>query len=145
MESFVSGVASSFSSVLAKCALDSDGPVQRHLLRPSTCCGERPEEWTDKCKLADAMLRAMFFVAMLSLNAMGLSKHIDGMKSNGSAAGVALSTCWNFTATVAFGAVLFGEQFFFNRIWLLGFSLILLGGWLLSTVNISQTAKTKKS
>ncbi|GMH70157.1 hypothetical protein TrLO_g441 [Triparma laevis f. longispina] len=141
MDSLISGISSSFSSVLAKIALDATSPIQ-HILS-KTSCGETLEDYSPQCKLADFALRLVFFVTMLSLNALGLSKHIDGMKANGSAAGVALSTCWNFTATVVFGVFLFGERFFLNKTWLAGFGLILIGGLILSTVKVLVPALPK--
>jgi drug/metabolite transporter (DMT)-like permease len=75
--------------------------------------------------------RAICFLLMLGCNAGMLGSFLSGMEESGSVAGTSLSTAANFSVSAFLGYLLWGEQF--NVSWWLGFGMVILGVFILST------------
>jgi len=78
---------------------------------------------------------------MIGCNAVMLGSFLDGMNESGSVAASALSTAANFCFSAIYGIVLFHESV--SWLWMLGFMFILVGVWLLSTVNLTTNTAVK--
>jgi drug/metabolite transporter (DMT)-like permease len=95
------------------------------------------------CNVAELFPRGLFLLAMIACNATMLGTFLEGMQESGSVAGTALSSAANFAASALFGAALFDERF--SSQWWLGFSMVVVGSMLLSTVRVTPltTAASK--
>eukprot|EP00518_Triparma_eleuthera_P020263 CAMPEP_0197551096 /NCGR_PEP_ID=MMETSP1320-20131121/4470_1 /TAXON_ID=91990 /ORGANISM="Bolidomonas sp., Strain RCC2347" /LENGTH=120 /DNA_ID=CAMNT_0043111543 /DNA_START=267 /DNA_END=625 /DNA_ORIENTATION=+ len=120
MDAFLSGLLSASGAAFAKVAFDGDSSLT--VLLSARC----PQD-TALGLATFYTLRGVCYLVCLGLNGLGLAKHCKSMKERGSAAGLALSTCWNFIITAFYGYVVFKEQKVFTPLWCFGFCLILLG------------------
>jgi uncharacterized membrane protein len=73
---------------------------------------------------------------MVSLNILMVGTFLEGIEESGSVAGTALASAANFGTSALLGFLLFHETI--NQTWLLGFSLVVLGAVMLSTVQVHQ-------
>lgn len=73
---------------------------------------------------------------MVSLNILMVGTFLEGIEESGSVAGTALASAANFGTSALFGFLLFHETI--NQTWLLGFSLVMAGAVMLSTVQVHQ-------
>jgi drug/metabolite transporter (DMT)-like permease len=89
------------------------------------------------CTVAELAPRGLFLLAMIACNATMLGTFLEGMQESGSVAGTALSSAANFAASALFGAALFDERF--PAEWWLGFSMVVVGSMLLSTVRVKSS------
>ncbi len=85
--------------------------------------------------------RLLCFIAMLLMNAYMLAAFLKGMKYSGSVVGTAITTACNFTMSAFWGALVWNERFVST--WWLGFSCVLAGVLLLSTVQPIEETKAK--
>jgi drug/metabolite transporter (DMT)-like permease len=92
------------------------------------------------CTVAILFPRGLFLLAMIACNATMLGTFLEGMQESGSVAGTALSSAANFAASALFGAALFDERF--SSQWWLGFSMVVVGSMLLSTVRVTPLTTT---
>ena len=77
--------------------------------------------------------RGISVLIMLACNALMLGSFLQAMDESGSVAGTALATAANFTVSAVYGFCLWGDEFSLQ--WLFGFSLVILGVVLLSTMS----------
>ena len=73
---------------------------------------------------------------MIGLNACMMACYLDGMQESGTVAGTALANAANFSVSAIYGIIFFQESI--GATWLMGFSIILLGVWLLSAVCLKK-------
>ena len=95
-----------------------------------------------RCHLLVILVRALCFVGALALNIFMAGSFLEGMEESGSVAGTALSNAANFGVSSMLGFFLWQEEF--STTWLFGFSLVILGTFLLSTVSAGPSEKDKK-
>jgi MYND finger len=86
----------------------------------------------DWCQVIFLGPRVLLLVCMLILNAYMIAAFMKGMQLSGSVVGAALTTASNFGMSAFWGFCLWNERF--RSIWWLGFSCVLLGVLMLSSV-----------
>jgi len=97
----------------------------------------------DYCELCIVLpIRIACIVAMIVTNAYMIASFLKGMKDSGSVAGTSLSTAANFASSAAYGKLLWDEPM--NGTWCLGFSCVLLGVVILSSVTTAETSDNAK-
>ena len=94
----------------------------------------------DWCHASLLLPRIIGFILVLIVNALMVAYFIKGIQASGSVAGPALSSATNFISSAIYGYVLWGELF--NPTWWIGFTLVLLGVMILSTVSAATTTGT---
>ena len=93
----------------------------------------------DWCQVIFLGPRVLLLVCMLIMNAYMIAAFMKGMQLSGSVVGTAITTACNFTMSAVWGFVLWNERF--PSTWWLGFSCVLAGVLLLSSVQ-PQSEKT---
>jgi drug/metabolite transporter (DMT)-like permease len=78
----------------------------------------------------------------LALNIFMVGSFLEGMEESGSVAGTGLASAANFVVSSVLGFLLWEEDF--SKEWLLGFSLVIAGSLLLSTVKAGVDEQSKK-
>jgi len=146
----LSGLLGASASCIAKLALDPSSPLQtrardacsRFVLSPSVHAHAIAQffnlflDGVDICAVAELFLRALCFLGMIGLNACMMACYLDGMQESGTVAGTALANAANFSVSAIYGIIFFQESI--GATWLMGFSIILLGVWLLSAVCLKK-------
>lgn len=138
--SLSSGFLGATASCLGKFALDPDSFValwtQQHLCRSDSLV----HGWW-WCWAVALIARGACLVGMITCNAFMLSSFVQGMVESGSIAGTALASAANFAVSALYGYWLWNERFPLQ--WWIGFSMVLAGVTLLSTVQVVDV-KNKK-
>jgi drug/metabolite transporter (DMT)-like permease len=147
----ISGFLGAAASCFAKFAFEPDlqsvqwirSSCPVHFLQEASLVIRWNETELSLCSVAELVPRGLFLLAMIACNATMLGTFLEGMQESGSVAGTALSSAANFAASALFGAALFDERF--SSQWWLGFSMVVVGSMLLSTVRVtpSTTAASK--
>ena len=86
----------------------------------------------DYCQLAIVPARVLCLIGMLLFNAYMIACFLKGLKVSGSVVGTALSSAANFSLSALYGYTLWGERF--NPIWWIGFTCVMMGVLVLSSV-----------
>ena len=133
----LSGVLGASASCLAKFALSPESPI---VARTRVACVQYivGYSWAghDACDLISLVPRGLCLLLMVSLNILMVGTFLEGIEESGSVAGTALASAANFGTSALFGFLLFHETI--NQTWLLGFSLVMAGAVMLSTVQVHQ-------
>jgi uncharacterized membrane protein len=136
----ISGFLGAAASCFAKFAFEPDLQSVQWI---RTSCPMAFPRWNHAvvlslCTVAELVPRGLFLLAMIACNATMLGTFLEGMQESGSVAGTALTSAANFTASAIFGAALFDERFPVE--WWVGFSRVVVGSMLLSTVRVQAPA-----
>ena len=91
----------------------------------------------DWCHATLLVPRIIGFVFVLVTNGLMVAYFLKGIQASGSVAGPALSSAMNFISSAAYGYMLWGEAF--NEKWWLGFTSVLIGVMILSTVPATRS------
>ncbi|GMI48524.1 hypothetical protein TrCOL_g5176 [Triparma columacea] len=140
MDAVISGLIGAFSAFLGKVAFDVQSPLQSRLLAfCETISSPESNSFPSSilCERSVLLTRLLGFVVMLAFNGFALKKFVDSMKANGSASGVAVSSGSNYLFASLLGWVFLGERK--GAVWFLGLGFILLGSYLLATVQVVKS------
>ena len=111
LDAFLSGAIGAATAALGKVAFDSDSPLQHNI--NSYCSPPSPSSIPSPpyflCHHRVKVTRIVGLIVMLSFNGFALKKFVDGMKVNGSASGVALSSASNYVFASLLGWMFLGE------------------------------------
>ena len=147
----LSGFLGAFASCLAKLAFHSEPYASKwvgqcHNYQLIVPWDSRDSAiWTQSigtCLLAELLPRVIFLFSMIASNVFMLGLFLEGMEESGSVAGTALSSAANFGASAMLGYVLWHERFPFQ--WWIGFTLVIIGVILLSSVKLEERQKSTK-
>mmetsp|Transcript_32676 Transcript_32676/g.43575 ORF Transcript_32676/g.43575 Transcript_32676/m.43575 type:complete len:160 (-) Transcript_32676:338-817(-) len=141
---FLSGFLGATASCIGKLGLDSSSPIPSYSLTFCEQCLAPSSSSSSNdtvCAVAVVGVRIVCLLLMIGCNAVMLGSFLDGMNESGSVAASALSTAANFCFSAIYGIVLFHESV--SWLWMLGFMFILVGVWLLSTVNLTTNTAVK--
>lgn len=147
----LSGFLGAFASCLAKLAFHSEPYASKwvgqcHNYQLIVPWDSRDSAiWTQSigtCLLAELLPRVIFLFSMIASNVFMLGLFLEGMEESGSVAGTALSSAANFGASAMLGYVLWHERFPFQ--WWIGFTLVIIGVVLLSSVKVEERQKSTK-
>ena len=127
----LSGMLGATASCLAKFALAPESPVVRWTL--DTCI--RHSSTSDVYEYVSWVPRGICLLLMVSLNVIMVGTFLEGMQESGSVAGTALASAANFGMSTMYGIFLWDESV--NKMWLLGFCMVVAGAGLLSTVTLA--------
>ena len=94
------------------------------------------------CNIVVLAIRGLCFLGTLALNIFMVGSFLEGMEESGSVAGTGLASAANFVVSSLLGFLLWEEDF--SQQWLVGFSLVIVGCVLLSTVKAGEDGKEKK-
>ncbi len=121
----ISGVFAALAAVCTKVGFNfTDGPIETEFLPSlSKAIG------TDS-SLSKYLLHGVFIVLMLLSNALMLRFYVSSMHENGAAKATVYNFAVNYLSSIAFGALLFGEQITMRLA--LGVALILSGTWVIA-------------
>jgi drug/metabolite transporter (DMT)-like permease len=137
----ISGFLGAAASCFAKFAFEPDLQSVQWIRSSCPVGASLVFRWNETelslCTVAELVPRGLFLLAMIACNATMLGTFLEGMQESGSVAGTALSSAANFAASALFGAALFDERFSFQ--WWLGFSMVVVGSMLLSTVRVTPS------
>ena len=137
----LSGVLGATASCLAKFAFAPDSPI---VLWTKEICVKHIDSSTngvsfrghDTCDLLALAPRGICLLCMVLLNILMVGTFLEGMEESGSVAGTALASAASFGTSALLGVLFFDETV--NTTWLFGFSLVVLGASMLSTVKLSE-------
>lgn len=130
-----SGTLGATASMCAKLGLSSssDSPISKHTYE---LCVMHVSSDDSLCNAVTLLVRGVCLLSMVAVNALMMSSFLEGMQESGSVSASALSTASNFSVSAIYGLVLFDESM--NAMWCVGFSMIMIGVWMLSSVKIKQ-------
>ena len=139
----LSGAFGATASCLAKFAFSPDTFLTQWTLQ---AC-EPHLSAIEQCQILAMVVRTLCFVGTLALNIVMVGSFLEGMEESGSVAGTSMSSAANFVVSSLLGFLLWDEDF--SNTWLIGFSCVIVGTLLLSTVKAgsptsSNTEKQKK-
>lgn len=130
----ISGVLGATASCLAKFALAPESPVR--LWGREQCdlyIGSFLVMYElEACSIVEWIPRGLCLGLMIAMNVVMVGAFLKGMEESGSVAGTGLASAANFGVSALYGILLFDEKV--DKIWLGGFSLVIIGVFLLSTV-----------
>lgn len=132
----LSGAFGATAACLAKFAFSPDTFLTQWVLQ--TC--DPHYLAVEHCQILAMMVRVLCFIGTLVLNIVMVGSFLEGMEESGSVAGTAMSSAANFVVSSVLGFMLWDEDF--STTWLFGFSLVVLGTLLLSTIKAESTAST---
>lgn len=143
MSSFVSfallsGAFGAVAASLAKLAFSDDTFLTT--FAQELCQTHFPTSQSALCGGIVYALRGLCFVGTLLLNIFMVGSFLEGMEESGSIAGTGLSSASNFVVSSLLGFLFWQEDF--TKEWLLGFSLVIVGSLLLSTVKAGEKEAT---
>jgi len=147
----LSGFLGAFASCLAKLAFHSQPYAAKWVEKCHNYRFIAPWDSRDRaiwaqsigmCLLAELLPRVVFLLLMIASNVFMLGFFLEGMEESGSVAGTALSSAANFGTSAMFGYVLWQERITFQ--WWIGFTLVILGVTLLSSVKVEKREKLTK-
>lgn len=132
--SIISGVMGATASCLAKFALAPESPVR---LWGREQCDRHIGSFLivyelEVCSIFEWIPRGLCLGLMIAMNVVMVGAFLEGMEESGSVAGTGLTSAANFAASALYGILLFDEKV--DKVWLAGFSLVIVGVLLLSTV-----------
>ena len=140
----VSGLLGASASCIGKIALDPDSLVQSKAR--GICNRFVPADAASisiigasmqsghVCKAIEVGIRGLCLLLMILTNAAMMATFLDGMNESGTVAGTALANAANFTLSAIYGVLFFEESI--NSLWMVGFSMILIGAWILSSIQM---------
>mmetsp|Transcript_1827 Transcript_1827/g.2714 ORF Transcript_1827/g.2714 Transcript_1827/m.2714 type:complete len:140 (-) Transcript_1827:548-967(-) len=131
----ISGTLGATASMFAKLGLSSssDSPISK--LTYELCIQHISAE-DSFCNIITLFVRALCLLLMVAVNALMMSSFLEGMQESGSVSASALSTAANFSVSAIYGLLLFDESI--SGMWCIGFSTIMVGVWMLSSVKVKQ-------
>ena len=141
--SLLSGAFGAIAASLAKLAFSQDTflvTATRQACHSATTTTIETESVCHMAVLASS--RALCFVGTLALNIFMVGSFLEGMEESGSVAGTGLASAANFVVSSVLGFLLWEEHF--STDWLLGFSLVIVGSLLLSTVKAGTKRKANE-
>ena len=86
------------------------------------------------CKAVEVCIRGLCLLLMILTNAVMMTTFLDGMNESGTVAGTALANAANFTLSAIYGVLFFEESI--TTMWMVGFVMILVGAWILSSIQL---------
>jgi drug/metabolite transporter (DMT)-like permease len=95
------------------------------------------------CLVIEVAVRLAGLLGMIFCNSLMLAYMLEGMQESGSLAGTGLSTAANFITSAILGYLFWSEQFYAT--WIVGFILVLLGAYLLTSVQVREGMDSVKS
>lgn len=145
----LSGFLGASASCAAKFAFSPDSPVvtgARTLIQQTPQVLGSDDEATTPFQYAPTLveyaLRSVCLLLMIACNAFMLGSFLEGMEESGSIAGTGLSSGANFVSSALYGYLIFGESF--SKLWWLGFTLVICGVLILSTVKGEPSCVSSK-
>ena len=85
----------------------------------------------------------MCLLLMVGTNAAMMATFLEGMNESGTVAGTALANAANFSLSAIYGMVFFEESI--TTLWMVGFAMILVGAWILSSIQLKDNNTVKKA
>ena len=138
--SLLSGAFGAIAASLAKVAFSSD----TFLVSSTTnACISTLTTNEAICGAVVLAVRGLCFVGTLALNIFMVGSFLEGMEESGSVAGTGLASAANFCVSSLLGFLLWEEDFSKERV--LGFSLVVVGCLLLSTVKAGGEENKQKA
>ena len=148
----ISGLLGATASCVGKVALDPSSPVQSSAR--GLCNRFVPAEVVisalttttipsgQVCKGIELVLRGVCLLLMVGTNAAMMATFLEGMNESGTVAGTALANAANFSLSAIYGMVFFEESI--TTLWMVGFAMILVGAWILSSIQLKDNNTVKK-
>lgn len=130
----VSGILAATASCLAKFALSPESPVRlwgREFCEHHVVTFLVTKE-VEACTVLEWVPRFFCLGLMVAMNVVMVGAFLEGIEESGSVAGTGLASAANFGASALYGILLFDEKV--DAKWFGGFSLVMVGVFLLSTV-----------
>ena len=134
----LSGFLGATASCFAKLALEQDSHASKWMIRK--LCEKHSND--NFCWVAELVPRGLCLAAMIACNAFMLGSFLEGMEESGSVAGTALATAANFAVSAFYGYILWEERF--STQWMIGFTMVIAGVILLSSVRVQSTSQQTK-
>jgi drug/metabolite transporter (DMT)-like permease len=130
----ISGILGATASCLAKFALAPESPVR---LWGRELCNNHVGSLLvagglQACTVLEWVPRGIVLALMIVMNIVMVGAFLEGMDESGSVAGTGLASASNFAVSALYGIFLFNEEV--DATWVAGFSLVIIGVTLLSTV-----------
>ncbi|GFH60719.1 hypothetical protein CTEN210_17195 [Chaetoceros tenuissimus] len=134
----LAGAFGAGASCFAKLSFDSNSNLA---LAMRNICYSRIESVDESdtyniCEASSSLTRGLTLLLMVGCNVLMVGTFVEGMTQSGSTIATALSTGSNFVLSAVFGILIFKEVV--NYAWVVGFSMILLGVGLLSTIKAKK-------
>ena len=148
----ISGLLGATASCVGKVALDPSSPVQSSAR--GLCNRFVPAEVVisaltnttipsgQVCTGIELGLRGVCLLLMVGTNAAMMATFLEGMNESGTVAGTALANAANFSLSAIYGMVFFEESI--TTLWMVGFAMILVGAWILSSIQLKDNNTVKK-